>query len=471
MTYISLKGIRESKTVKSEEYKKKVIEFMESRGHVKIHDSGRESVLPDIILKIPLVEGDKETWVEIKYSELSLSDKQFLNELGRFFNGYMLRDELKRFNFYIFAKKFVNQQKWRNIFEETKCYDKDVKNLMEKISQNLQGDDLIQFQKYTFDDFVFFITDCSIVEGDYEDLFREIAINKEKHDYVLNQDLLKDDSNIIHKKESLMCNFVKITSLPSVIWVADCKGKIDIKDFFRNNRDAIVYFHKNKIYSVKPIKQSSNMEKYILPKSIKKINIDTWDVEEKTKINAIKYLIRSYIISKGKILDQRYWDEQKCLFFINKNPERYPDYKHYKYIVSKYYKGKETGFVKHDALRFNVYEINKEFYVVFNMRFIFTEDGYNVITGKSSTALHRKFRKNFSNNQKERNQLSRWISWLNLNSRTIFNADTQYFNFSRPLTIVSPITYEGGEVFESDLFDYFKSDEEEMIGDEECLSA
>ncbi len=465
MTYISLKGIRESKTVNSEEYKRKVIDYMQSKGYVNTLDSARDSILPDLIFKIPLVEGNKETWIEIKYTELRLKDKQFLNEIGRVFNGYMLRNEFKKFSYFIFAKKFKNQKLWRNIFEETKCYEKDVKDFQKSIHDSLEKEDLKQFQQHSYDDFIFFITDCSIVDADYEDLLRTIDSNKERKDYVLNQELLNDESNVLHKKEMLMSNCIKVTSLPKIIWIADCNGKIDMKDFFRNNRDAVVYFYRNKIYSVKPLKTSSRMSDYIKPKTIDKINLDNWDVDEKTKTNIIKYLIRSYIISKGSKFGQKYCKEHRCLFFINKNPQKYPEYKHHGYLVSKYYK--EADFVKHDAIQIDIQDINREFYVVFNMRLLFTLDGYEVITGKSATALHRKFRKDYIRNEREINMLSRWIGWFNLNVKGLFDTETDHFHFSTLVKIESPITYEGGETFDITLLDFLEGEEHDFEDDKE----
>lgn len=459
MTYISLKGARESKTANSEEYKKNVIEFMQSKSYVKTHDSARDAILPDLIFKMPLVEGDKETWVEIKYSELSLKDKQFLNELGRIFNGYMLRNESKRFSYFIFAKKFLNQIKWRNIFEETKGYEKDVKEFQKLISNSLDGEDLKKFREYGYDDFVFFITECSIFDADYTDLLREININKEKKDYVLDQELLRDESRILHKKEMLMSNCIKVTSLPKIIWVADCNGKIDMKDFFRNNRGAIVYLHSDKIYSVKPLSTQQKIKDYIKPETIEKINLGEWIIDKETKKKIIKYLIRSFIILKGTKIKQRYYDEHKCLFFINPNPGKYPEFTHRGYVVSSYYN--ESDFVKHDAIHFDIKEINEEFYVIFNMRFIFTKDGYEVITGDSAAALHTKFRKNFTKNDGERNKLSRWIKFLNFNIRDFFETESDHFIFSPPVNIESSVTYEGGESFDVTLLDFIEKSEED----------
>jgi len=111
------------------------------------------------------------------------------------------------------------------------------------------------------------------------------------------------------------------------------------------------------------------------------------------------------------------------------------------------------------------------------MRFLFTLDGYEVITGKSATALHRKFRKDYIKNEREKNMLSRWIGWFNFNVKGFFDTETDHFHFSTPVNIESPITYEGGETFDTTLLDFvedkerdFEDGKELKKQEEECPS-
>jgi len=455
VTFISLKGNRESLTRKSEEYKKKVIEYMKSRGYMLTHDSYFDGTLPDLIFKRIFIEGDKETWVETKNTELSLKDGKFLSELGRVFNAYIHRNEPQRFNYFIFVKKCLSQRIWKNIFEETKVYPDDVKNLMKSIEENLKGKDLENFKQHSFDELNYFVNDITLLEGDYANLSEDIDANIESEHFSVDSSLLRDISKVSTKTEKLLSNIMKVTSLPKVIWIAECKDKIG-SDFWKNNRDAIAYFHKNKIYSVRPISSKSTIHQYINSETVHKINIDKWVEDEKIKNTILKYLIKSFIIYKGRKIGLTYYQEQECLFFQDHRPYMSPVHKYKNRVVSRTY----TGFIKHDALKLDVKQITKDFFVIFDLILLFTKNGRLVITGDESTKLHRKFRKSFTFNDSEMNKLLFWIKAFGFTTMTL-NGEQEYFTLSPPIQIESPVSYEGGEEFDTTLLDFMKDEEGE----------
>jgi hypothetical protein len=469
MTFISLKGSRESLSGKSEDYKEKIKGYMKSRGYVLTHDSTVDGILPDLVFNRPYVDGKKETWIESKFTDLSLTDDSFLSELGRVFNGYMQRNDHQRFSYFIFGKKCLSVKKWKNIFDETKCYPDDVKGLMGSISDNLEGTDLEIFKSYTYDDFVYFINDITLVEGDYADLSRATESILKKDEFDVDQELLKDVSNVIQKKEFLTGNFVKITSLPEILWIAESKKKIDA-NFWKITRNAIAYPHANKIYSVNPFQKNSEIMEYVKTETIRKINVSEWKEDEKLKDNILKYLIKSYVIYKGRKIKLAYYHDLGCLFFHNPNPMKYNIFKHKNRVVSKYYA--EADFVKHDAIRVDVKKIGNDFYIVFNMIIIFTKDGYEIITGESASSLHKKFTRKYTYNDKEKNKLLDWTKFFGFNIGSIFDLEKEHFTLTPCVDTECPISYDGGEDFDVTLLDFLNGEEQvDKEEEKKCTSA
>ncbi len=231
MTFISLRGNRESISQSSENYKEKIIKFMSARGYILTHDSAVDGILPDLIFSRPYIEGKKETWAESKFDEVSLKDTTFLSEFGRYFNAYMQRNELQRFKLFIFVRKCSAQNKWKNVFEETKGYAEAIEAIKQSIESCLEGNDLEVFKRFNYDDFSFFINDVTVVEGDYEDISWKAEYLAETDKFNVEQSLLEDKSSIKNIPEILTGNILKVTNLPSQLWVSDAKENLN-KEFW-----------------------------------------------------------------------------------------------------------------------------------------------------------------------------------------------------------------------------------------------
>ncbi len=457
MTFIALRGNRESISQSSESYKTKIIEFMYIRGYLLTHDSATDGILPDLIFNRPYIEGKKETWVESKFKDLSLKDTDFLSEFGRYFNGYLRKSELQRFKLFIFIRKCSAQSNWKNIFEETKGYPDDIITLKQSIEDCLVGNDLEIFKRANNDDFSFFINDVTIVEGGYEDVSRIADSLAETDKFNVEKSLLEDKSNLKNIPEVLTSNILKVTVFPRQLWVADAKENLD-KEFWEENIDVedLAYYYNKKIYSLIPISLDNWIFNYIKENTIANIELEKWKEDKYHKINILKYLIKIFIVYKGHEIGLWYDNYLNCLFFSN-NKLQDEELKFKNRVVSRVYrKNGEINFVKHDALIVDVNYVGNDFYVIFNLIILFTKDGKEIIRGEQARALHYNFTKEYTFNNTEKSKLLYWINIFQLQNKTF--SERESFLFSSPLTVSCPVSYEGGEIFDVTLLDFIKED-------------
>ena len=88
---------------------------MELDGFILVRSSSSVTMTQDLVFRKPIIEGDTEIYVETKFDDVSLSDKSFLTELGRYFILYEAKLD-RPFDFYMFLRKCRNWTKWRPIF-------------------------------------------------------------------------------------------------------------------------------------------------------------------------------------------------------------------------------------------------------------------------------------------------------------------------------------------------------------------
>jgi hypothetical protein len=372
----------------------------------------------------------------------------------------MGREESQRFSFFIFVKKVQNRKLWENIFDETKGYKDDTAKFFDSVKKSLDDKDLESFNSYSYDDFISFIHNVALIEGDYLNLERVSESIQKSDKFNIDKHLLEDKSQITYHKEKLVSNCKKVVSFPEILWVGERSRKIDA-DFWRI-RDSIAYPDQDLIYSVKPI--INLIGDYVKPNTINKISLNQLAVKDEQRRIILKYLIRSFIIYKAKKIGLTYFDNSHCLFFHHKYPRLNPERYYKGRLASKYFS--KGGFVRHEALRIDVKELDDSFYAVFDMTILFTRNGFEVISGDSASALYKKFPKVYSYNDAERNKLNDWVKFLNFNITEIDNPERDYFKLSAFEQIESEVTYDGGEDFDTTLFDFFKEEKNET--EEEC---
>jgi len=452
MAFINLLGEREALSQTSENYKSMIIEYMKTRSYHLIKDSSTDANLPDLVFKRPLVDGDRETIVESKFTDLSLSDKNFLEELGRHFIMYMKRQPQNKFFLYIFVRRCKAVNNWKKVFEESKLFDSDIKQLMKRVEKVIHEEYKKEFERYNHDDFLTFISDCTIIQADYQGLLMKVDELRKSKKFDLNASYLKDESEVSKKPEKLIGNFLKVSKMPENIWIADSKKIRDIKEFWSDNHQKILYPYGDKIYSVSSMSEGK-ITKYVKKGTTKEVRFEDWKDSEEIKQKILAQLIKKFIISRGARIGCRYDNKLSCLFFEHKslkeNLKKLGGRK-----VSKVFRGREgnVNFVEHNGLEFRVYNLDGKFYVFLNPIRLFTEDGKEIIRGTSAKALHYKFPPKYAFNNTEKSKFNYWFKLLGLNSPLLVH-DNLFF-MSEPVSVKIPVRSFGGQKYDGVLQQY-----------------
>lgn len=109
--------LRESLTVTSEEYTKKFLRYLTARQYYSVKSSSDvEATFPDVILTR---KGDKsEYWLEVKATDVSLGDSDFLRQLAKYLAEYLSRTPENRFKLIIGCYRLVDAELFDKVFSE-----------------------------------------------------------------------------------------------------------------------------------------------------------------------------------------------------------------------------------------------------------------------------------------------------------------------------------------------------------------
>ena len=86
MPLYNLLGGAEASHATGQQYRDKVAELLQLDGYILVHSSSDVGKSPDLIFRKPDTEGNTDIYVETKFDEVSLSDKEFLSELAALFH-------------------------------------------------------------------------------------------------------------------------------------------------------------------------------------------------------------------------------------------------------------------------------------------------------------------------------------------------------------------------------------------------
>lgn len=118
MPVILIGDEREAHNWSAEEYKSAVRAYMESIGYAQTVDSHIEGTVEDMVFLPAVPVGLSEAHVEVKDTDLSLTDPDLRREVGNHLRRWMAEPQSRRFDFYIFARGLRSPAKWRALFRE-----------------------------------------------------------------------------------------------------------------------------------------------------------------------------------------------------------------------------------------------------------------------------------------------------------------------------------------------------------------
>lgn len=401
----------------SENYKSKIIEYMGRDGYKLIRNSSDQSMTEDLVFKKLPPEDKREIWVESKYTDLSISDSDFLTELGRYFISYMLKNVNEKFDLYVFVRKCSNLNRWKHVFDNRLFQKEEAKKIYKYLSNktNLREEELEKFNDFSYEDFKKFLGDSYVYQVNYEGLMMKINEFKEKERNAIKTFYTKEREPL-NDGENILCNFSKIIHYPDVLYIFNLEEGIGEKEVYEEiPKYKPIFSHWGRLFSLLPQGELPDYIDLFTQGLIKKTDFVSWMNESENKEWIGRILMSKLIQNKGVIKGCSFRDYKgKNLFFEHDDLEVEKQEVEDKQ-VSRYFDKSYKPFVKHKALKIEVKNYNDGDYVFFKPETLFTSDGKELITGKDVRRLHDKFSPNrYDNNSSIKGDLKWWFEFLNL---------------------------------------------------------
>ncbi|WP_292462345.1 hypothetical protein [Methanolobus sp.] len=453
MPLINLEGEREATTQNSEEYGKKIIDFLNLQGYHLEHDSNIEGIFQDKVFRNPKLDGNKKTVVEVKDTDLSLNNKDFLVEYGKYFMIY----SREIFNLFIFAKKIVNINKWKKIFDLATQSEDEILSFYEDIKKCSSD----KIDEYSI--FKEFIIHTKIYQTTYDKLLQKIEQIKKDNIYDFEVDYLKDIEDLVYEPEILNSNLFIVKSFPDYIF----KAKLKVNSFtslWKNPfANSFVAFN-GILYSIREFPENI-LSEYCDENTYNKFKFTNIDLESERRL--VSQLIKSQIILNA-FDNGFYYNRNKKSFYkphfnlrIEKSKVKVEDEKS-RVVSTVYIKDGNLNFVSHRAVKIEVTRIENEYYVLFNNYRLFTNDGKHLIMGEGAKKLNSKFAPTKAFNDAEKSKLFFLIKAMG--SLRIGGSTQSKLDNSNPSTLKNQFVFEEvtfkmpckskkGEVFEEN-YDY-----------------
>jgi len=168
--------VRESLTVSSEAYKKRVLMYLGAKDYYLIAGSDVEGTFADSILT---KKGERqEYWMEVKATGISLGDNSFLTQLAKYLSTYLSKTPNNRFRMIIACYKLTNVALFEKVYErlERDAIDALLGNVLSASSPI----DKLVIENASREDIIGFFEDTIIIESDIKGL--DIAEAKVKPD-------------------------------------------------------------------------------------------------------------------------------------------------------------------------------------------------------------------------------------------------------------------------------------------------
>ncbi|MDS0478314.1 hypothetical protein [Natrinema sp. 1APR25-10V2] len=413
MALTNLLGEREALAKNSEIYGDKVQEYMEAMGYYITETSPTHGGLVDQKYELPEIRGDREVWVELKWTDQRRHGKKFLEEMGKYFLHYMDRSPEKRFDVAIFGRNLENFKEWRKIFDVTKQTDEAIQEFYDRVCENdkLSDDHRRKIKSYSMDDFEEFLSDTHVYQADYDSLLMKIE-EFEKDDR-FKPDFFQREAEPITDRSELTTNLVEITEYPENLYIGDqVEGATQEVAFKLRPFTVPTWFKSNKVYSLLPPEEMPRaVKQFIDPDTVEETGFRSWVEADQGNADIGKRLIRAVVLSKGEdrgCIAINYRSDYH-LYFPHEDPEAEVR-KEEGRQVTKHYDEAESPFFRHHSLRIGILEYSGQYFLTLKPAILFTTNGKeNRITGEQAKPLHDRFSPSrHGNNRKTRSRINHW---------------------------------------------------------------
>jgi hypothetical protein len=398
----------------SDIYQKKVTEFLELDGYILIQTSSDVAMTPDLIFRKPETEGKTDIYVETKYDDVSLSDKEFLSEFARYFILYT-SNMVDPFDLYLYFRRCKNLSKWKQIFSATSYNEKTCLAFFGALSENedLNEENRQKIKEKNFEDFKKFVSDTYVHQMDYERLLMKIEERKKrKKDRCYGYNYYLRELPPIKQKQKIIGNFVEVKKYSGSIYSWQIPDEVDNKIVYnRVNRYEPFYFRGNMLYSLEHIDE--RLKNCVNEKTFKASNPEDWLLEDPRRLFILQILYKKYILNFGVQKGCNYVHYKgDILYFSHKDNSKVLQKVEGKQ-VSRLFKDTKSPFVKHEAIDIEVKVYGQRLFVFFSPVVIFTDQNKELITGIGVKKLHDKFSPNrYDNNLSIFGDMKWWFDFL-----------------------------------------------------------
>jgi len=397
----------------SELYKQKVIEFLEIDGYILIQTSSQVAMTPDLIFRKPELEGKADIYVETKFDDVSLSDEDFLSELGRYFILYMSGTET--FDLYLFVRKCKNLSKWKQIFSANSYDENKCVALFKILSHNeqLSEEERRKIEDKGFEDFRRFISDTYVHQMDYDRLLMRIEEKKKgRKDRTYGYDYYLRELPPIKDKQEIIGNFVEIRNYSGSLYFCELKDNVNHKTFYDLvRRYEPIFLDHNLLYWLGDL--YDRVKEHLKEETLKVLNPTQWVRENPDKLFILKTLYKKYVLNLGVERGcSHVFDKGHVLYFPHKDYTKSLTHVEGKQ-VSRLFGDTQYPFVKHEAIEIDVRIYDRRLFTFFNPRVLFSNRDKELIRGRNVKRLHQVFSPNkYDNNLTIFGDMKWWFDFL-----------------------------------------------------------
>ena len=420
-----LRGRREALTINSEQYKQKIIKYLEARGFFVLESSDTESIFPDVIFQHQFQH--VENWLEVKATSVSLGDSDFIKQLASYLYEYLIRTVENRFKFWLAAYKLTSDsfEKVFNDFNEN-----EIKELIKKMVSVSDEDASRILIGASFYEIRQFFETSQIIEGYPQDidLSREKISpeppEKPRFDDIKYASMIMknyDDIEPIDIEHSGYVNLFPL-KLPKFISIASSPFS-NPSDIFNTlpNVDFPPFRLINKMMYTFENYEESILRQFINIQTIERIELYSWiNLDEKDEYilsTILNRWIRSCCRDMGMWLDKRtyafYFPKSKgSIRALSKTWITPRGIKKSRRVTKPYKKDEKVNFWSHRSAQIKSIKKWGNYYLLIRPRWLFSENGLTILEGDKADKLDRLFRKSLFNRNK--NRLYDTLFWYDL---------------------------------------------------------
>ena len=414
--------VRESLTVSSEVYKKQVLRYLEARGFYLKAGSEVEAIFADSILTR---NGEnREYWLEVKASKVSLGDSSFLSQLGKYMADYLSRTPANRFKMMLACYSFTNLELFQKVYDNLEP--EAIQALAAKILEKSEPDTKLVISDAGPEDIQRFFEETIVIESDFGGL--EVAHEKIKPtpptkptlpeaEYAAK--IMEDFGDIspLKSPEKIFLNLFRF-GLPSQIYVARTLYRTANDILAEKPGETLPIFDLNngQLCSFNEFTSKNPLSSFIVPGSALSIHTEAFAENEDDEYTVIKILNR-WIKRRCRKTGLEFDDRTKTYYYpkvengtgLVSVSWKAPSRESTREITKPMKNGEKVNFWVHRGAVIAAKKFWGVYYAQIKPRFLFSSDGINLLEADKADKLDRNFRKSlYSRNL---NQLYDVLFW------------------------------------------------------------